>query len=181
MGLSQRPKKQREPLSETALFEYATTSLGRRAQSVAELKRKLRVRVESGEPGEQKIDPVVRKLKEYGFLNDASFAADFARLRQENDKFGRRRVQQGLMQKGVHPELVSSTLETTYQDVNEEQLARAYIERKRMAQPKDKKDAARTVRRLIAAGFTPPTVFKVLRKWVPDEESLEGVDVAEDS
>ena len=39
-----------------------------------------------------------------------------------------------------------------------------------MVQPKDKKDAARTMRRLIAAGFTPPTVFKVLRKWVPDED-----------
>ena len=38
-----------------------------------------------------------------------AFAADFTRLRQENDKFGRRRVQQGLMQKGVHPELVLYT------------------------------------------------------------------------
>ena len=64
---------------------------------------------------------------------------------------------------------MTSTLETAYENVNEEQLARAYIERKRMAQPKDKKEAARTMRRLIAAGFAPPTVFKVLRKWVPDE------------
>jgi SOS response regulatory protein OraA/RecX len=63
--------------------------------------------------------------------------------------------------------------------VDEEQLARAYIERKRMAQPKDKKEAARTMRRLIAAGFTPPTVFKVLRKWVPDETSLDGLDTAD--
>jgi regulatory protein len=179
MGLSDRSKKQREPLTEAALFDYATASLGRRAQTVAELKRKLRTRVEAGESGEQKIDSVVRRLKDYGFLNDASFAADFARLRQENDKFGRRRVQQGLMQKGVHPELVGSALDSAYENVNEEQLARAYIERKRMAQPKDKKEAARTMRRLIAAGFTPPTVFKVLRKWVPDEESLEGLDTAD--
>jgi regulatory protein len=181
MGLSDRPKKQREPLTEAALFDYATASLGRRAQTVAELKRKLRTRVEPGDTGEQKISSVVRKLKEYGFLNDASFAADFTRLRQENDKFGRRRVQQGLMQKGVHAELVSSTLDVAYENVNEEQLARAYIERKRMTQPKDKKEAARTMRRLIAAGFTPPTVFKVLRKWVPDEDSLEGLEAGEES
>jgi regulatory protein len=180
MGLSDRPKKQREPLTEAALFDYATASLGRRAQTVAELKRKLRTRVEPGETGEQKISSVVRKLKEYGFLNDASFAADYTRLRQENDKFGRRRVQQGLMQKGVHSELVSSTLEVAYANVNEEQLARAYIERKRMTQPKDKKEAARTMRRLIAAGFAPPTVFKVLRKWVPDEDSLEGLETGEE-
>jgi regulatory protein len=179
MGLSNRPKKPREPLTEAALFDYATASLGRRAQTVAELKRKLRTRVEAGEAGEQKIAGVVARLKEYKFLNDASFAADYTRLRQENEKFGRRRVQQGLMQKGVHPELVSSTLETAYENVNEEQLARAYIERKRMAQPKDKKEAARTMRRLIGAGFTPPTIFKVLRTWVPDEESLDALAQAE--
>jgi regulatory protein len=179
MGLSNRPKKPREPLTEAALFDYATASLGRRAQTVAELKRKLRTRVEPGETGEQKIAAVVTKLKDYRFLNDVSFAADYTRLRQENDKLGRRRVQQGLMQKGVHPEVVTATLDTAYENVNEERLARDYIERKRMAQPKDKKEAARTMRRLIAAGFTPPTVFKVLRRWVPDEASLEGLDQGE--
>ncbi|HEY1964966.1 MAG TPA: regulatory protein RecX [Acidobacteriaceae bacterium] len=175
MGWGQQPKKPREPLTESALFDFATASLGRRAQTVAELKRKLRTRVEPGETGEQKIAAVVAKLKDYRFLNDANFAADYTKLRQENDKLGRRRVQQGLMQKGVHPELVTSTLEAAYENVNEERLARDYIERKRMAQPKDKKEAARTIRRLIAAGFAPPTVFKVLRKWVPDDERLEGL------
>jgi regulatory protein len=71
---------------------------------------------------------------------------------------------------------VTTTLEAAYENVNEEQLARAYIERKHLARPKDKKDAARIMRRLIAAGFAPPTVFKVLRNWVPDETSLEGLD-----
>jgi regulatory protein len=181
MTLSNRPKKAREPLTEAALFEYATASLGRRAQTVAELKRKLRTRVEADEAGAQKIAAVVAKLKEYRFLNDANFAADYTRLRQANDKLGRRRVQQGLMQKGVHPELVASTLETAYENVDEEQLARAYIDRKRMTPPKDKKEAARTMRRLVGAGFTPPTVFKVLRKWVPEEESLEGLDADPES
>jgi hypothetical protein len=35
------------------------------------------------------------------------------------------------------------------------------------------------MRRLIAAGFAPPTVFKVLRNWVPDEASLEGLGAEE--
>src|SRR5712664_2267218 len=83
MGFNQpgnRPKKPREPLTEAALFDYATASLGRRAQTVAELKRKLRTRVEAGETGEQKIAAVVAKLKNYRFLNDAAFAADYTRL-----------------------------------------------------------------------------------------------------
>jgi regulatory protein len=181
MSFRKGPKKEREPLSEAALFDYATASLGRRAQTVAELKRKLRTRVEPGEAGEQKIAAVVTKLKEYRFLNDAVFAADYTKLRQENEKFGRRRVQQGLMQKGVHPELVTKTLDTAYEAVDEETLARQYIERKRMAQPKDKKDAARAMRRLIAAGFTPPTVFKVLRQWVPEDAALEETDELDES
>ena len=172
-GLGKGPKKPREPLTEAALFDYATASLGRRAQTVAELKRKMRTRVETGETGEQKMTAVVARLKEYRFLNDAGFAADYARLRQDNEKLGRRRVQQGLMQKGVHPDLVAKTLDDAYEGVNEEELARAYIERKRMTQPKDKKDAARTMRRLIAAGFTSGTVFKLMRNWMPDEGAIE--------
>jgi regulatory protein len=72
---------------------------------------------------------------------------------------------------------VAATLEAAYENVDEEQLARAYIERKRMAQPKDKKEASRTMRRLIAAGFAPPTVFKVLRNWVTDEAAMEELSV----
>ena len=174
MRWGSKPKKPREPLTEAALFDYATASLGRRAQTVAELKRKLRTRVEPGEAGEQKIAAVIARLKEYKFLSDASFAADYTRLRQENEKFGRRRVQQGLMQKGVHPELVSTTLDTAYESVDEEQLARAYIERKRMSEPKDKKEAARAMRRLVAAGFSASAVYKVLRDWTPElEEPVE--------
>jgi regulatory protein len=178
MALKNREKKQRDPLTEAELFDYATASLGRRAQTVAELKRKMRTRVEPGDTGEQKIAAVVAKLKEYRFLNDASFAADYTRLRQENQKLGKRRVQQGLMQKGVHPDLVSSTLSAAYDSVDEEKLARAYIDRKRMAAPKDKREAARTLRRLIAAGFSPPTVFKVLRNWVSDEEMTDTLSDA---
>src|ERR1700730_11717886 len=146
MSFSKGPKKPREPMTEAALFDYATASLGRRAQTVTELKRKLRTRVEPGETGEQKIGAVIAKLKEYKFLDDASFAADYTRLRQENDKFGRRRVQQGLRQKGVHAELVNRTLDAAYENVSEEGLVRQYIARKRMKPPTDKKETARAMR-----------------------------------
>lgn len=169
------PRK-RQPLDEQALFEYATASLGRRAQSVAELKRKLRTRVEEGEAGEQKIAAVVAKLKEYRFLNDQAFAENYTRLRQENEKLGRRRVQQGLMQKGVHPEVATRALEGAYEGVSEESLAREYIARKRLREPKDKKEAARLMRRLAAAGFAPPAIFAVLRRWIPEEQALPDLD-----
>jgi regulatory protein len=172
---SNRPKKAREPLDEGALYDYAVASLGRRMRTVAELKRLMRLRVEDGEVGERKMAAVVARLKEYKFLDDESFAADYTRLRQENDKFGRRRVQQGLMQKGVHSELVTRTLDAAYENVSEEGLVREYIARKRMKPPTDKKETARAMRRLVGAGFSPGGVLKVLRSWAPEEESLEGL------
>jgi SOS response regulatory protein OraA/RecX len=72
---------------------------------------------------------------------------------------------------------VTTTLDTAYEAVDEEQLARAYIESKRMTAPRDKKESARTMRRLIGAGFSPPTVFKVLRAWLPDKELAEEIGV----
>ncbi len=170
-----KPKKPRAPLGEAALFEYAVASLGRRMRTVAELKRLMRPRVEGGEAGERAIAAVLAKLKEYKFLDDASFAAEYTRLRQENDKLGRRRVQQGLMQKGVHPELVTRTLDAAYEHVSEEELVRQYITRKRMKHPADKKETARALRRLVGAGFSPGSILKVLRSWAPEEESLEGL------
>jgi regulatory protein len=167
------PRKPSAPLDEPALFDYAVASLGRRMQTVAELKRKLRRRVEEGPTGDAKIAAVVARLKEYRFLNDEAFATDFTRLRQENQKLGRRRVRQGLIQKGIHPDLALRTLEAAYASVDEAELLREHMLRKRIPRPKDKKETARVLRRLVGAGFAPATVLKVLRNWAPEDESLD--------
>ena len=43
------------------------------------------------------------------YLDDPAFASTYTRLRQENQSFGKRRVQQELTRKGVQAELVAST------------------------------------------------------------------------
>jgi regulatory protein len=171
-----RPKKQSEPLTEAALYDYALASLGRRTRTVSELKRLMYDRVERGETGQNKIDAVIARLKEYKFLDDAAFATDFTRLRQENEKFGKRRVQQELARKGVNSELISTTLTTAYEDISEEDLARRHLTRKRVKQPTNEKEAARVMRLLIRAGFSPPVIYKILKTWAVDEESLATLD-----
>src|ERR1700739_2841813 len=101
-----RAKKQPTPLDEAALYDYAVKALGRRMRTVAELKRLMRSRVESGERGEAKIERVIARLKEQRYLSDTGYASSYARMRQENQSFGRRRVQQDLVQKGVHAEVI---------------------------------------------------------------------------
>jgi regulatory protein len=55
--------------------------------------------------GETHISAALARLKEHGYLDDAAFAETYARLRQENEKLGVRRVRQDLQQKGVDKEL----------------------------------------------------------------------------
>ncbi len=172
-----KPKTPRPPLDQAGLLEYAVRSLSSRMKSIRDLRRAMSQRAEPGETGAAHMDAVIAKLKDLGYLSDERFAADFTRLRKENQKFGRRRVQQGLMQKGIAQELTQSTLATAYDDIDEVALAQQYVERKRMKKPTDEKETARTMRRLVAAGFSTRTIWKVLRAWGTE---LEEVDIAED-
>ena len=172
-----RPKK-REPVGEAGLFEYAVGLLARRMRTERDLRRLMRARAEEGEAGVRAMDAVVVRLKELNYLSDTRFAEDYTRVRKEHEKFGKRRVQQDLMMKGVGKELVASTLETAYEDVDEVVLARQYIARKRMKQPSGanaQKETVRTMNRLLRAGFSSNAIFKVLRAWNLPEEALVGV------
>jgi regulatory protein len=170
-------KTTRPPLDAPALLEYAVRSLSSKMKSVRDLRRNMSQRAEPGEAGEGAMDAVILKLKDLGYLSDERFAADFTRLRKENQKFGRRRVQQGLMQKGIAQELTRTTLASAYDDVDEVALAKQYVERKRLKKPANDKETARTLRRLLAAGFSTKTIWKVLRDW---GTALEEVDVVDD-
>jgi regulatory protein len=171
-----KPKTPKPPLDQAGLLEYAVRSLSSKMKSIRDLRFNMSRRAEPGEPGLAAIDAVIAKLKDLGYLSDERFAADFTRLRKENQKFGRRRVQQGLMQKGIAQELAKSTLSMAYDDIDEVALAREYVTRKRMKKPTDDKQTARTMRRLIAAGFSTRTIWKVLRDWGTELEEADIVD-----
>jgi regulatory protein len=179
-----RAKKKKEPLGESALFEYAVGALARKMRTVRDLKRLMRTRAEEGDAGERAMDRVVVRLKDFNYLSDKRFAADYARLRKENEKFGRRRVQQDLVQKGIHKELIATTLSNAYDDVDEIALAREYIARKRMKRPEGedaKKQAARVMGRLMRAGFSAGAIFKILREWDVEVDEAEDSPAEEES
>jgi regulatory protein len=171
-----KPKTPKPPLDQAGLLEFAVRSLSSKMKSVRDLRRRMSDRAEPGEAGEAAMDAVIVKLKELGYLSDERFAADYTRLRKENEKYGRRRVQQGLMQKGIAQELTQSALATAYDEVDEVALAKEYVARKRMKKPEDDKAVARTMRRLVGAGFSTRTIWKVLRGWGAE---LDEVDVEE--
>jgi regulatory protein len=175
-----RPKKTAAPLDENALHEYALKSLGRRMRSESDLRQLMRAKVEPGEDGAARIAAVIGRLKEYGYLDDKAFANNYIQLRQQNEKFGQRRVRQDLAQKGIAQPIVQAAVTARYEEVDEEALARQHLDRKRIRKPTNDKESARVMRRLVTAGFSTSVIYKILRQWdVPDETlaELENVDL----
>ena len=180
MPFARKPAKPRPFLNEAGLFDYAVKALGRQMRSEADLRRLMKTRAESGERGEAIVAAVVNRLHEYGYLNDATFAETYARLRQENQKLGVRRVRQDLQQKGVATELIAETLEARYGQTDEEALAREHLERKRISKPENEKETARVMRRLVTAGFSTAVIYKILHQWNVPEEALSTLDNVEE-
>jgi regulatory protein len=179
---ARKSAKPRPVLDEAGLFAYAVKALGRQMRSEADLRRLMKARAAPDAQGAAAVATVLARLKEYGYLNDATFAETYARLRKENQKFGQRRVRQDLQHKGIQADLITETLDAGYAQTDEAALARAHLERKRIPKPETPKETARVMRRLVAAGFSTSVIYKVLRQWdVPEESLTELDDVADES
>jgi regulatory protein len=162
--------------TESTLYDYAVGALARKMRTVAELKRLLRNKMLASDGSEAMIEAVIRRLKDQKYLNDSQYAAFYSRNRKENEKFGKRRVITDLKTKGVHGDVIEAAISATYEDSNEEQLARQFLERKRIKKPATQKDAARIFRALLRAGFSSGTIYKVLKKWNVEDEVLTELE-----
>jgi regulatory protein len=169
-------KRTKRTYDEESLYEYAVGALGRRMRTVAEIRRLMRTRVGDQPHGELLVDVVVARLKQYKYLNDTSYAESYTRFRKENEKFGRMRVTQDLKAKGVHGDIIDSAVRSAYDEVNEEQLARDFLKRKRISKPADQKQAAKIFRALARAGFPSRVIFRILKNWDVDEEVITALE-----
>ena len=145
-------------------------------RTVAELKRLMRSRVERGEHGEAKIDRVIARLKEQRYLNDTDFATTMRgcgrRIKaSESGGCGRIWFRRACMRRSSRRRSMRA-----YEDVNEEELARRHLERKRVRKPSNEKEAARVMRMLVRAGFSTGVIFSILKKWDVDEEALAALE-----
>ena len=168
-------KRPKEIADENALYDYAIRSLGRRMRTVAELKRLMRRRVPKDERGHLLVEMVVMRLKAQKYLNDTSYAAAYSTFRRDNEKFGRRRVITDLKVKGIHADVIEKVVDEAYAAINEEELARAYLKRKRLKKPANDKEAARIFRGLMRAGFSVGVAIKVLKNWHVEDELLTAL------
>jgi regulatory protein len=110
------------------------------------------------------VQETLRHLKEANYLDDRRFAEHWARTRAENRQFGKYRLRQELIGKGLTQNLIDETLDTLFETVKEIDLARAVVEKKlpSMQDLDPDKRKNRLVGLLQRKGFSLDIVYKVL-------------------
>src|SRR6266516_282083 len=116
----------RKLLPAAARWEFAVKSLGARACSTGELRRKLIQKAERAAD----VDDTISKLRDYGYLNDRRFAESYAGFRLENQGLGKSRVLRDLRQRKVSAGLAEGAVDNIYRNVDEVDLIDSFIRRK---------------------------------------------------
>lgn len=180
--MRQLPRQPRKPkrLDAEALWNYALNSLARRAQSQAELRRKLFSRAASPED----VAAVLAKLSEYSLADDAKFSETFAAARMEGQKFGRQRVMRELRAKQVPERVAAEAVERTYAETSEPDLIAQYLSRKYRNTElreflRDPKNFTSAYRRLRMAGFQSGPSIDALKRHTSAPEDWTEPDESE--
>ena len=110
------------------------------------------------------VQETLRYLKEANYLDDRRFAEHWARTRAENKQFGKYRLRQELVGKGLTQDLIDETLDTLFETVREVDLARACVEKKlRSMQDLDPDKKKRRLTGLLQRkGFSSHIIYQVL-------------------
>ena len=174
------PRKAAAPLDASGLMAYAARTLASRAQTVSELRIKLRRRAARLED----VDTVIARLKEAGYLNDRRFAESFATWRRENQGLGKARVMRDLMARRVAPAVAQRAAETAYREVDEIAMIENFLERKYRGKDlgallAEEKHLASAYRKLRGAGFTVGNSIRVLKRFAAEAERLAEMEEIE--
>lgn len=170
------------------LYAAALRALMRRAYSVHEMKEYLgrRAADQSG------VTVVITHLREQGYLDDAKYARDYARLHANSRRQGKFRITRELRTRGVPDRHIDAALESVFAETDETALVRERIKRKlgqfrsstgRISAGKssagksiDQKKIASLYRSLIAAGFS----ADVIRTEIRNVTKTDTADLADE-
>jgi regulatory protein len=168
----------RKVADDSDLYASALRALMRRAYSVHEMKEYLGKRAadQSG------VTVVVTHLRDQGYLDDAKYARDYARLHANSRRQGRFRITRELRSRGVPDEHIDAALDSVFAETDESALVRTRIQRKITSlrgpsnKPIEQKKIASLFRSLIAAGFPTDLIRAEINKAtkVNAQEVLDG-------
>jgi regulatory protein len=147
------------------LYAAGLRALMRRAYSIHEMKEYLgrRAADKSG------VTVVITRLRDQGYLDDAKYARDYARLHANSRRQGKFRIARELRARGVPDRHIDTALESVFAETDETTLIRERIRRK-LSQLRgspgktvDQKKIASLCRNLMAAGFSADVIRTEIR------------------
>ena len=161
------PAKARE-----RVFQRASKLLAAKPRSVEELRKRL---LEGRDATKAAVEAVIERLREYGYLDDASFAHSFASLRVQQRPIGRQRLQRDLWLKKIDKQTADAALDQVFEATPEGDLIdRAIAKRVRLqGKPKTRADAKKLFDHLLRQGFAFELVadkVRTLAKGNTDDE-----------
>ena len=145
-------------------YTHALDALSRRSRSTSELSRWLK---ERDHPPEE-IESVVERLTSSGLLDDAKYAASFARNRLIDRKLSKRRVLGELGRRGIPRELAATAVDAVMEDegVDEESAVEVVAARKwRSLSKLDRQTGYRRLMGFLARrGYDGDVVRRVMKR-----------------
>jgi regulatory protein len=169
--------KKPKTLDREGLMAYSARILSARAQTISELREKLKRR--AAEPGD--VDEVLARLKQMGYLNDERFAEGFASWRRDQEGLGKTRVLRDLMARRVAPGVAKQAAEAAFQKTDEIAMIEKFLERKYRGKDlgallSEQKHLASAYRKLRLAGFSTGNSIRVLKRHAAEAERLEEIE-----
>ena len=143
------------------LYATALRALMRRAHSIHEMRAYLERFVEKKEA----IGPVIARLREQDYLDDAKFALNYVRQHAQSRRQGRFRIARELRARGVPDHHIEAALDAVFTDTDEAALVHERLERHlaRARRPLEKRKVASIYRSLLRAGFPSNLIRSELR------------------
>jgi len=171
------PKRPAPKLNAAELWEYALSTLSRRAVSTSELRQRLAKRALDTAD----IPDILHRLQDSRYLDDSRFAESFAQSRLDSQGHGRHRVLRDLRSRRVSAPLAEQIVKTVYDATDEvalieDYLARKYRNRSLPALLQEPLQLASAYRKLRYAGFSSAQSIRVLKRYSAQAAELESME-----
>jgi regulatory protein len=107
---------------------------------------------------------MLEKLRSLNYLNDETFARNWARSRAETRAYGSKRIEQELRNKGIGQALIRQVLHETFGQLDESARAKSLLEKRfKNKQLDDPKVLRRAVGFLQRRGYSSKVIFDLLK------------------
>ena len=120
--------------------------------------KEIRTKMISKEFSQTAIDSVVDILKEYGYINDEAYATIYCEHYMQ--KYGVKKLEYELKQKGVNSEIIENALLGVKNDDTLEEMIRKKVGTKEL----DYKEYSKTVRYFLSKGFEYEKIQDILNR-----------------